>query len=78
MSSYPKWLYHATKGTCVVPDEAAHKAAGEGWAESPDEAKAAGKARLETELAVKEAELKAARDIEDEPVKPEPKHKKGK
>jgi hypothetical protein len=37
MSSYPKWLYHATKAAMVVRDEAAHKALGEGWYESPAE-----------------------------------------
>lgn len=35
MSSYPKWLYHATKDALLVPDEVAHKALGAGWYESP-------------------------------------------
>jgi hypothetical protein len=33
--SYPKWLYHAEKEAVIVPDEAAHKALGAGWVESP-------------------------------------------
>jgi hypothetical protein len=33
--SYPKWLYHPTKEALIVPDEAAHKALGPGWYESP-------------------------------------------
>lgn len=41
MSQYPKWLYHATHEARVVPDEAAHKALGSGWHESPVDAKAA-------------------------------------
>lgn len=41
MSSYPKWLYHPTKAPTVVADEAAHRALGAGWAESPVEAKQA-------------------------------------
>lgn len=39
MSSYPKWLYHHSKEPELVADEAAHKALGPGWAESPAEAK---------------------------------------
>lgn len=35
MASYPKWLYHPTKEAVVVQDEAAHKAMGPGWFESP-------------------------------------------
>ena len=35
MSSYPKWLYHPHKDALVVQDEAAHKALGLGWYESP-------------------------------------------
>lgn len=35
MSSYPKWLYHPEKAACIVADEAARKALGDGWAESP-------------------------------------------
>jgi hypothetical protein len=35
MSSYPKWLYHPTREPTVVADEAAHKALGPGWVESP-------------------------------------------
>jgi hypothetical protein len=35
MASYPKWLYHPTKEALVVPDEAARKALGAGWYESP-------------------------------------------
>jgi hypothetical protein len=33
--SYPKWLYHPTQDALIVPDEAAHKALGDGWVESP-------------------------------------------
>lgn len=33
--SYPKWLYHPTLPARIVPDEAAHKALGAGWVESP-------------------------------------------
>jgi hypothetical protein len=33
--SYPKWLYHPTQEARIVPDEAAHKALGPEWAESP-------------------------------------------
>ena len=39
MSSYPKWLYHPTKEAVVVQDEAAHKALGAGWVESPADVK---------------------------------------
>lgn len=39
MSSYPKWLYHATKAPQVVADEAARDALGAGWVESPVEAR---------------------------------------
>jgi hypothetical protein len=39
MSSYPKWLYHYSKPATVVPDEAAHKALGAGWVESPADTK---------------------------------------
>lgn len=39
MSSYPKWLYHPTQAACVVSDEAAHKALGAGWVESPADVK---------------------------------------
>lgn len=39
MSSYPKWLYHPTKEATVVPDEAAYKALGQGWVESPADVK---------------------------------------
>lgn len=35
MSSYPKWLYHPGKAPVVVEDEAAHKALGAGWVETP-------------------------------------------
>jgi hypothetical protein len=35
MQSYPKWLYHPTQAPRVVDDEAAHKALGSDWAESP-------------------------------------------
>lgn len=35
MSNYPKWLYHPTKEAVVVADEAAHRALGPGWYESP-------------------------------------------
>jgi hypothetical protein len=35
MSSYPKWLYHPTQEARVAADEAAHKAFGSGWYESP-------------------------------------------
>jgi hypothetical protein len=38
VSSYPKWLYHPTREAVVVLDEAAHKALGPGWVESPAEA----------------------------------------
>lgn len=41
MSQYPKWLYHASQEPRIVADEAAHKALGPGWAESPADAKAA-------------------------------------
>lgn len=37
MSSYPKWLYHPEKTALVVPDEAARKALGAGWYESPED-----------------------------------------
>ena len=33
--SYPKWLYHAEKEARIVQDEAAHKALGAEWVESP-------------------------------------------
>lgn len=36
---YPKCLYHPTKEAVVVADEAAHKAFGPEWVESPVEAK---------------------------------------
>ncbi len=36
---YPKWLFHPTEKPTLVPDEAAHKALGSGWAESPADAK---------------------------------------
>lgn len=35
MSSYPKWLYHRTQAPELVADEAAHKALGPQWAETP-------------------------------------------
>jgi hypothetical protein len=38
--SYPKFLYHPTKEAVVVQDEAAHKALGPNWFESPVEAQA--------------------------------------
>lgn len=66
MSSYPKWLYHATNGACIVPDEAAHKAAGDEWAESPGEAEAL--ARKRDDIVLPSAE----------PEKPAPKPRKGK
>jgi len=34
---YPKWLYHSEKPATLVQDEAAHKALGPGWYESPAE-----------------------------------------
>ena len=40
--SYPKWLYHPTKAALIVPDEAAHKALGDEWKESPADCKPAG------------------------------------
>lgn len=40
MSSFPKWLYHPNKPPVVVEDEAAQKALGAGWVESPADAKA--------------------------------------
>jgi hypothetical protein len=39
--SYPKWLYHPTKEAVIVTDEAAHKALGAGWVESPADVKPA-------------------------------------
>lgn len=39
--AYPKWLYHATEPAQIVPDEAAHAAAGDGWYESPADVPAA-------------------------------------
>ena len=41
MRDYPRWKYHATKAAVVVPDEAAEKVLGDGWHNSPGEAKAA-------------------------------------
>ena len=35
MSSYPKWLYHATKEPALVDNVEAHEALGAGWYESP-------------------------------------------
>lgn len=35
MASYPKWLYHPSKPAVVVDGEAAHRALGAGWVESP-------------------------------------------
>jgi len=35
--AYPKWKYHATKPAVIVADQAAEKALGEGWGESPAE-----------------------------------------
>lgn len=43
MSSYPKWLYHSTKAPALVADEAAHKALGTEWAETPAAFKAEAK-----------------------------------
>ena len=40
MASYPKWLYHHSKPATLVADEAAHKALGAGWVESPADVKA--------------------------------------
>lgn len=37
--SFPKWLYHATQEAVVVSDEAAEKALGPGWVESPADVK---------------------------------------
>ena len=42
MSTYPKWLYHAAREAVVVADEAAHKALGPGWFESPADVRAVG------------------------------------
>lgn len=55
MSSYPKALYHSTKEPVLVADEAAHKALGAGWFESPAEAKLPTKKEVE-EIAKKDAE----------------------
>lgn len=41
MAAYPKWLYHPTKAPALVQDEAAHKALGAGWVESPADVKTA-------------------------------------
>lgn len=40
LMSYPKWLYHSTQEARIAPDEAAHKALGAGWVESPADVKA--------------------------------------
>lgn len=37
---YPGKRYHATKGICYVQDEAADKALGPGWYDSPKKAAA--------------------------------------
>lgn len=33
--SYPKWLYHAEEGSCLVRTPEQHEAMGDGWCESP-------------------------------------------
>ncbi len=53
MSSYPKCLYHATKEPVIVPDEAAHKALGAEWKESPAEFEPAPKAEQRPSKKVK-------------------------
>lgn len=59
-AQYPKWLYHASLPATVVSDEAAHKALGAGWVESPVDVKAALPKEDETvkELAEPKDELK--------------------
>ncbi len=37
MTSYPKWLYHATEAPVLVETLEAHRARGAAWAESPAE-----------------------------------------
>lgn len=55
MKSYPKWLYHSSKPATVVADEAAHKALGPGWEESPSafKSKSVSKAEEKPETAAK-------------------------
>lgn len=36
---YPKWLYHAVEPPRIVNDPLEWEALGDGWAQSPDEAK---------------------------------------
>jgi hypothetical protein len=64
---YPKWIYHAKHEPKVVESAEEHEAAGPGWAESPDEAKAYGAqsgAEDEPELSPEELEAKAKADAE--------------
>jgi hypothetical protein len=35
IQKYPAWRFHATDPACVVEDEAADQALGEGWVDSP-------------------------------------------
>jgi len=44
--NYPKWIYHATQPARIVQNFEEHEAAGDGWAESPDEALSAKPAKL--------------------------------
>lgn len=59
MSSYPKWLYHPTKDAQIVTDEAAHKALGDEWAESP--AAFSKSVALEQAIEALDAEISAAK-----------------
>lgn len=68
MSSYPKWLYHPTKDAVVVVGEAAHKALGSGWFESPAEAKSEPKKEAET-IAELADELSAKAGLPTKPKK---------
>lgn len=55
MTSYPKFIFHATEPAKVVDDATAHEAAGPEWGESPAEADAyaaAVKAKAEAEAAL--------------------------
>lgn len=36
MDAYPKWKYHDTEPACVVDDEEAELALGDGWRDTPD------------------------------------------
>lgn len=72
--NYPKALYHSTKGVALAQDEAAHKALGAGWGESPVDAKLP--TAKETEAIAKEDAPTIAALVDDMAKAEDTKHQK--